>query len=418
MTATVPKIAIIGAGASGCAAARTLQLGASTNHFTVLEAADSIGGVWKYDLSSSDRKPMYRSLRTNLPKEVMNFREAPWYELCPDHTHSFVSHEQVLTYLQKYCHHFDLMRNIQFHCHVKQLSIIADTRSAVCNCQEESWPKLKLEWQQGADNEEYSDEFDAVFVCNGHYNAPRYPEIEGFDRFYQGMSMHSMKYDIPDAFQDKTVLCIGGRASGSDIAREIASLKGKTKVILSDSSTESSVVVDNITWVPRTTKVLPDGSFIFKGTPEPVHGIDSVIFCSGYDYSFPFINERSGIDLDSSHRRVKPLLDQLWHAKYPNIAFIGLPHSVVPFPLFELQAAAVERSWSHSILPNDTTRIKLAMLDAESGGANKARVPYDTHYLGSAQWDYCRQMAEMAGILDPALEKFIETNKVRTSNKE
>lgn len=41
-----------------------------------------------------------------------------------------------------------------------------------------------------------------------------------------------------------------------------------------------------------------------------------------------------------------------------------------------------------------------AEVDANSGGAaNKGRV-VDTHYLGDAQWDYCRDMARLAGLYD------------------
>jgi hypothetical protein len=70
--------------------------------------------------------------------------------------------------------------------------------------------------------------------------------------------------------------------------------------------------------------------------------VDTIVFCSGYDYSFPFINDVPNLELNAipGEHRVMLLYEQLWHARYPNLAFIGLPHSVVPFPFFELQAEA------------------------------------------------------------------------------
>lgn len=65
--------------------------------------------------------------------------------------------------------------------------------------------------------------FDAVCVCNGHYDEAFIPEAEGFDGF-RGTSMHSRAYDRPDveAFEGRRVLCVGSRSSGTDIAREVS----------------------------------------------------------------------------------------------------------------------------------------------------------------------------------------------------
>lgn len=68
-------VAVIGCGAAGLAAARIL----SRNGFcpVVLEKEQCAGGIWDYRDSDSER-PMYRGLRTNLPREIMAYREKPW----------------------------------------------------------------------------------------------------------------------------------------------------------------------------------------------------------------------------------------------------------------------------------------------------------------------------------------------------
>jgi hypothetical protein len=108
------------------------------------------------------------------------------------------------------------------------------------------------------------------------------------------------------------------------------------------------------------------------------------------------------------------LYEQLWHAQHPNICFIGVPHSVVPFPLFELQAEAVMSQLHSFSLPDEYERILLAKKDSLSKGVKAKGRVQDTHFLGSHQWDYCRKMARLAGIDDKNVEAFISTNMVRT----
>lgn len=75
MNAQSLNVAVIGAGASGLAAARILSRNGIQP--VVLEKEQSVGGVWDYRVSTPDR-PMYRGLRTNLPREIMAYREKPW----------------------------------------------------------------------------------------------------------------------------------------------------------------------------------------------------------------------------------------------------------------------------------------------------------------------------------------------------
>lgn len=62
-------------------------------------------------------------------------------------------------------------------------------------------------------NTHESKEFDALFVCNGHYSAPIIPYYVGLDDF-AGHKMHSKDYRRPDQYQDETVLVIGAGPSG------------------------------------------------------------------------------------------------------------------------------------------------------------------------------------------------------------
>lgn len=106
------------------------------------------------------------------------------------------------------------------------------------------------------------------------------------------------------------------------------------------------------------------------------------------------------------------LYKQFWHAQYPNLCFIGIPHSIVPFPFFEIQAESATAQFQKFSLPDVASRVDEASIDATSGGAKVDGRIQDTHFLGSAQWDYCRMMAKIGGIYNDEMEGYIATNKV------
>ena len=68
--------------------------------------------------------------------------------------------------------------------------------------------------------------YDALVVCNGHYSAPRCPEVSGSEAF-PGTVMHSHNYRDNTVFRGQTVVLVGASASGEDICREIAEVADK-----------------------------------------------------------------------------------------------------------------------------------------------------------------------------------------------
>eukprot|EP01083_Nonionella_stella_P289009 983563_1 len=91
------KVAVIGAGAAGLATARALdRAGIKAKIF---EKDISLGGVWNYHPHSKTR-PVYRGLRTNLPREIMAYRELKWGG--DGKTVSYVTHGEVRDYLRRY----------------------------------------------------------------------------------------------------------------------------------------------------------------------------------------------------------------------------------------------------------------------------------------------------------------------------
>jgi len=418
------KVAVIGAGAAGLVTARVLQRNGIEPIILEKDSKGTgVGGVWSYKANSNSR-PMYRGLRTNLPRELMAYREYPWGG--DGKTTSFVTHEEVKGYLERYAKAMGVEDFIQYDSTVTNLEILkSEENKSDTKKESQDWPQIKLEWESTQSNDvgttTHSENFDAVCVCNGHYAAPANPTISGIENF-DGEIIHSITYDDPHIFKDKKVLCVGGRASGSDLAREIS--RYAKHVYLSDTTCPTlidgkPITKNNVSWVPRTTEVLPNSKVSFGSTCDETPEVDIIIFCSGYDYKFPFINEHSNLDMSviPGERRVKPLYEHLWHAKHPSLTFIGLQHSVVPFPYFELQAEAVvsqlvgdssSKSWT---LPSLDIRMDCAEKDAKSGGPKAPGRVQDTHFLGSYQWDECLKYAKFAGLCNESLQKYILTNK-------
>ena len=122
------SVVVIGAGAGGLVAAREIQ---REGHrvVAVIEQQEDIGGVWLYNSDIEDdtlglrpskrlHASLYQSLRTNLPREIMGFRDYPFL---PHHMGSsvddrrFPRHEEVRLYLSCFADRFDLRKLCVFN---------------------------------------------------------------------------------------------------------------------------------------------------------------------------------------------------------------------------------------------------------------------------------------------------------------
>lgn len=70
-------------------------------------------------------------------------------------------------------------------------------------------------------------------------------------------------------------------------------------------------------------------------------GVDVVLYCTGYDYDLPFLQRPRLMRVEE--RAVHPVYRHVFHAYWPSLSFMGLLHSVVPFPMFDLQARWITR---------------------------------------------------------------------------
>ncbi|XP_063589640.1 uncharacterized protein LOC134766640 [Penaeus indicus] len=79
-------------------------------------------------------------------------------------------------------------------------------------------------------------------------------------------------------------------------------------------------------------KVAENGFYLKDGTFQEA---DCIIYCTGYKYTFPFLEDNCGITVENNY--VKPLYKQIINASFPTMGFIGIPSRIIVFPLINYQ---------------------------------------------------------------------------------
>jgi len=368
------EVAVIGAGAAGLASCRELLR--EKHQVTVFEKSDNPGGIWVYetktDTDLTGRSPqvfssLYASLRTNLPRDLMAFTDYPFDSAGggDDNWPRYPHHTKVLEYLQRFARDHNLEECLELNTEVTEVKPLTDNR-----------------WQVIAQGTERV--FDAVVVCNGHYSKPKLPNLPGIDQFL-GQVIHSHNYRTPDPFLDKNICLWGSAASGSDISRELA--KTANRVYWCGSAFTKRLQNDaGVTCLPPPVAVTGNTIETAAGAIED---IDVFMYCTGYQYEFPFLAE--GI-VSVDDNRVSPLYLDILPIGFPTLAFIGIPYLIVPFPLFSRQATWFARLLNKQFSLPDETDMLQWITSKESASDGIAR---HYHRLGPLQAEYLAEISAL-----------------------
>ncbi|XP_031633829.1 dimethylaniline monooxygenase [N-oxide-forming] 3-like [Contarinia nasturtii] len=339
------NIAVIGAGPSGIVSAKNAI--DQKHNVTIFEKTGTLGGVWYYTEETGTDEygveihtAMYRDLRTNLPKQLMEF---PNYSY-PNDTRSFPSHDVILKYLNSYAEKFHVKERIRFHHLVDKVSFNKSGKWHVTVLRK-NLPKTK---------QTETHEFDAVFVCSGINFEKRIPKINGAKKF-KGTTLHSRDYRTPEAFIGKdVVLVIGQGPSGYDIAWQLDNIgvqvihssyqpmSSAQKIVGMAAKLCSKACLNEY----QTPDCRSDSEYSnvshFKGENQVVfhdgshENISVVIYATGYKFSYPFLDKSVGIHVKDNY--VEPLYLHVLNIQHPTMAFIGLAHGGVHFRMYDLQA--------------------------------------------------------------------------------
>ncbi|KAF5346469.1 hypothetical protein D9756_010066 [Leucocoprinus leucothites] len=417
----IRRVAIIGAGVGGMIAYRELQTAGLKPH--LFERDSQSGGTWHYTeqtplnppipnapISTADFEPslpprgvqlpyveeydnqtlcalqrrehrapkaVWYNLITNTPAPIQQIRGFPW----PDGTEWAVSRSKVNRYLQAFASWLGINTNDN------NPSISYNTRVELIEKRLDSTGKhigwtlttKRLEEMGGGLNRATwnKEEFDAVVVVSGRWNAPNVPAIEGLEAWskqFPDNILHSRQYRHPEDYAGKNVLIVGASASGSQISPEISRHAAKVyqSVRPDPYATQRPTIIDWVRQVPLNTTLIaeikhfhPPNQTIHDSTIELVDGsilrdINYILFATGFRYSYPFLPEYHNpalgrtdeapvdglqpIVTDGSHLRSLHL--DTFYINNPTLAFVNANKVISAFTYAEFQALAISMVWA------------------------------------------------------------------------
>ncbi|KIY02351.1 uncharacterized protein Z520_02489 [Fonsecaea multimorphosa CBS 102226] len=392
-------VAVIGAGISGvCAAAHLLRHGLEV---VVFERSGIAGGVWHFDeRSASDPSfpnelpskgdyetrpelafstpppedadndkleiahappgPCYAGLKNNVSTREMRTSLLSW----PEGTEDFVNQKVLEEYIQNIAIKHGVSAITQYHTRVE------DVRK-----HSGEWLVRTTTLQKGPSGSRFVERrwtFDAVVVASGHYNMPRVPDFPGLKEWKHGWPdrvWHSKRYRNPRIFKDQNIILIGAGVSANDIAKESAGYANHIYQSSRDGTYDlpASFLPEGATRIGaiKSFKLNEDHGV---STPDsgPIPGkvvlesgevltdIHSVILCTGYITSYPFLRHLHRDDIPASEAdefvlvtaegdMAHNLHKDMFYIEDPSLVFIGAPYHIATFSLFEFQGQAVAR---------------------------------------------------------------------------
>jgi len=334
------NVCVVGAGMAGMAAARELQR--EGHAVTVMEQSADVGGQWLYDPGTDGEDPlgatepvrvpgsMYACLRLISPREAMGFSD---FQFLPRHgvagrdPRRYPVHREMYCYLREFCDAFGLLDAVRLNTRVLRVAPAMPTSST------RQWAVRSVHL---GDRNEKEEVFDAVAVATGHYSQPKLPSIKGIAE-WRRRQLHSHSYRTPEPFRGDVVVMVGCGDSGKDIALDLR--RAAKEVYLTAKSTEEAMTPvmskmlanhGNLHLRPQIDQLHADGRVVFADGSSVV--ADTVMYCTGYTYSFPFLETCGAVTIDDN--RVGPLFEHVFPPSLaPSLSFIGIPRKV-PIPWF------------------------------------------------------------------------------------
>ena len=140
--------------------------------------------------------------------------------------------------------------------------------------------------------------------------------------------------------------------------------------------------------VPEIAEFIPESRGVRFADGSVESDIDAVIFCTGFHYSFPFLQSLnpSVTVADGSH--AAHLWQHMLYTADPTLAFLAIPQRIVPFPIAEAQSAVIARMWAGRLdVPTENQMEDWVQKLAQESDSGKARhvlaFPLDLNYINS-----------------------------------
>ncbi|XP_060079338.1 LOW QUALITY PROTEIN: uncharacterized protein LOC132558757 [Ylistrum balloti] len=245
-----------------------------------------------------------------------------------------------------------------------------------------------------------------VLISSSNYSKCHIPNVKGIENF-TGHVIHSRDYRTPEVYQRQRVLILGASFSGLDITFDLS--KNAAQIYIGHRKDKMQIKL------PANVSERPDASHLDVGIKVVfLDGseteVDSIIFCTGYSYDFPFLADDT---IQVKDERIKPLYKHLVHIKYHNLFFVGITRHVSYFMQAHEQAKAAVAILKGGIqLPSEQAMLEDAEREFQQKRQDYGMSHLHAHYLGMGdlEWKLNKDHAELCGFepLPPVLKSIME----------
>jgi trimethylamine monooxygenase len=386
------RVAVIGAGPSGLAQLRAFQSaaekGADIPEIVCFEKQDNWGGLWNYtwrtgldQYGEPVHGSMYRYLWSNGPKEGLEFADYSFEEHFGKQIASYPPRAVLFDYIEGRVKKAGVRDWIRFSTAVRKVF--------------EKDGKFTVSVTDLPNDRDYSEEFDHVVVCTGHFSTPNVPQFDGFES-YQGRVLHA--HDFRDAveFADKDILIVGTSYSAEDIGSQCWKYGAKSITVSHRTAPMGYDWPDNWQEVPLLQKLEGKTATFKDGTTKDV---DAVILCTGYKHHFPFMEDKLRLrtpNVLASHDLYKGVA----YVSNPNLFYIGMQDQWFTFNMFDAQAWWARDVIMGRISTPDTAAMQ-ADVDDRIARENAGEDDYDAIWY---QGDYVKELIAETDYPDFDLE--------------
>lgn len=122
--------------------------------------------------------------------------------------------------------------------------------------------------------------------------------------------------------------------------------------------------------VPEIVEFLSEERGVRFANGRVERDIDAVIFCTGFHYSYPFLQSLDPAIVVPGGSHAAHLWEHILYTADPTLAFLSIPQRIVPFPISEAQSAVVARMWSGRVSPPSREEMEqwVQNIKEETGG--------------------------------------------------
>lgn len=188
-------------------------------------------------------------------------------------------------------------------------------------------------------------------------------------------------------------MVVGNSASGTDIAHQIKTTCQLPLLQSCRRTNEFAVEDPDIKTCPQIVKFIPEDRAVqFQdGTIEK--NIDQVLFCTGYLFSNPFLNDFIPSSVDGSKGAIvtdgiRPhnLFQYIFYNYDPTLCFLSINFRIIPFTIAEVQSLVIANVWSNRLpLPSLNNRQAWEAQQIEKNGSGRDMItldyPTDVEYM-------------------------------------